>query len=65
MKMAIFIIIISWLNSKVNTITIKLSKIENLVSKMFSLFAKFYVKISTNMAPKPSIKTLMSKIPKH
>ena len=35
MKMAIFNIIISWPNSKVNTITIKLSKIENLLSKNF------------------------------
>ena len=37
--------------------------IENPVSKIFSLLAKLHMMISTKTAPKPHIKTLISKIP--
>ena len=37
---------------------------ENPIHKIFSLFAQFYMIISLKMAPKPYIKTLISKISK-
>ena len=39
--------------------------IKNPVSKIFSLFAKFYMIMSTKMASKPYMETLVSKISKH
>ena len=55
---AIFNIVISWPNSKVNTISIGLSNDRNPVSKIFFPFGKFYMIISITMAPKPYIEPL-------
>ena len=56
-------ILISWPKSKVNTISVELSN--DRVSTIFSLFAKFYTTISTEMFLKPFIEAVIWKISKH
>ena len=66
LKIAISNIVKLWRNSKVNILYQSVYRIiKNTVTKSFTLFAKFYMKISTKLAPKPSIETLTSKISKH
>ena len=64
-KIVLFSIVISWPNSKVNTILIKLSYNRKPCIWNILTIAKFYMIISTKMAPKPfaaNIKAMILKI---